>query len=335
MNKLHKYLINNLSATFFPIFITLYAVTSIIYLVKIASLTSIITMNGFEMLYLYFLNIPTILFYSLPVSFFVASIINVAKLSSEYELIVINSFGFSPLKIMKNFISISLLMSILLFIVSFILIPKANYSKDIFINKKKQEAKFNIKPSEYGQKFGPWYMYVEDKKKNTYFNIILYQNKKDENTFISAKKAILINNDYSLNLELYDGTSSVVTDELRFVQFEKMIINNELAQPKKITTLKDIINYWQHTKRKDKLIFYYFISLLPIISVLFYIALGYYNPRYQKNNSTMYAMIFLVSFIIIMQKLSKAENFNSMIYFPIIWIILSIIIYFKRVKKYF
>ena len=221
MNHLHKYLLNNLSSTFFPIFLTLFAVTSIIYLVKIASLTSIITMSGFEMMYLYLLDTPRILFYSLPVSFFVASIINISKLSSEYELIVINSFGLSPLKVMKNFIPISLLMSILLILISFILMPKADYSKDIFINKKKQEARFNIKPSEYGQKFGPWYIYVADKKKNTYFNIILYQNKKNKNTFISANKATLTNNGNSLSLILFEGTSSIISNELKLVKFKK------------------------------------------------------------------------------------------------------------------
>ena len=336
MSRLYNYLNTNLSSTFFPIFITLYAITSIIYLVKIASLTSIITMDGFEMMYLYFLNIPTILFYSLPVSFFVAASINIAKLSSEYELIVINSFGLSPLKVMKSLIPISLLMSTLLIIISFILMPKANYSKSIFINKKKQEARFNIKPSEYGQKFGPWYMYVESKEKTSYFNIILYQNKENSNTFISAKKAILINNGNSLSLKLYNGTSSIVNNNnLKLVEFSKMIINNELPQPKQITTLKDIINYWLNNPRIDNILFFYFISIIPIISILLFIAIGYYNPRYQKNRSTAYSMFFLITYIIILQKLSKTEDFTTMIYFPIFWILLSVLVYFIRVKKYF
>ena len=335
MKHIHKYLLNNLSSTFFPIFLTLYSITSIIYLVKIASLTSVITMDSFELIYLYFLNVPTILFYSLPVSFFVAAVINIAKVSSEYELIVINSFGFSPIRVIKNFIPISLLMSIALFIISFVLMPKAAYNKDIFINKKKQEARFNIKPSEYGQKFGPWYMYVEDKKDKEYFNIILYQNDKNKNTFISAKKAVLINNGNSLSLKLFDGTSSIITDKLRLVEFSKMTINSHLPNPKQITTLKDIINYWLHNARKDNLLFYFFISLMPFISVILYIALGYYNPRHQKNHSTAYAIIFLVIYISAMQKISKTDDLYSMIYFPIIWIILSMIIYIIRVKKYF
>jgi len=335
MNHLHKYLLNNLSSTFFPIFFTLFAVTSIIYLVKIASLTSVITMTGFEMMYLYSLNIPVILFYSLPVSFFVSAIINISKISSEYELIVINSFGLSPLKVMKNFIPISLLMSILLLLISFVLVPKADYSKDIFINKKKQEARFNIKPSEYGQKFGPWYIYVSDKKKNTYFNIILYQNEQNKNTFISAQKATLTNNGNSLSLELFQGTSSIITDELKLVKFEKMIINSHLKQPKEISSLKDIINYWMKGNNNDNLLKNFFISILPIISILLYISLGYFNPRYQKNHSTAYAMIFLISYIVIMQKLSKTEDLNTMIYLPIIWVLISIVIYILRIKKYF
>ena len=114
-----------------------------------------------------------------------------------------------------------------------------------------------------------------------------------------------------------------------------MIINSHLKQPKQISSLKDIINYWIHNARKDNLLFYYFISLIPIISILLYISLGYYNPRHQKNYSTLYSMFFLVSYIIIMQKLAKTEDLYTMIYLPIIWIILSFIMYFIRVKKYY
>jgi len=104
MKLLKKYLLINFSQTFFPIFLTLYSITSIIFLVKIASLTSIIQINFFELLELYLYSVPTILFYTLPISIFVSLSLTLSKLSSEYELIVITSFGLNPIKILKIFL---------------------------------------------------------------------------------------------------------------------------------------------------------------------------------------------------------------------------------------
>ena len=338
MIKLRLYVLKNLSSVFFPIFLTLFAITSIIFLVKIASLTSVITMNFSELLLLYSLKIPLILFYTLPVTFFVSSVINISKISSEYELIVITSFGLSPLKILKILIPVSLLTSLLLMIISFILIPKSTYIENLFLNKKKQEVKFNIKPSEYGQKFGPWYMYVEGKEKNDYKNMMLYKNDNGNDTFIIAKTARLHNNANSFTLELLNGTSSIIADDLTYINFQKMTLNNQLPQVKQLKSLKDLINYWiknRSYKKSLTLIRNVLISLLPVISLLFYIALGYYNPRHQKNHASSYSIVLVILYILLLQQLSLSINFSVLFYLPMSWIFMSIFIYYIRIKKYY
>lgn len=136
--KLKQYLLSQLSQTFFPIFFGLYFITSIIFLVKIASLTSAITMDFIELLKLYSYVMPTIIFFTLPISFFVSLVITLSKLSSEYELIVITSFGLNPLKIIKIFFPITLVLSIALLIVSLGLIPKSKYLNSTFLEQKKK-----------------------------------------------------------------------------------------------------------------------------------------------------------------------------------------------------
>ena len=91
--KLKQYLYSQLAITFFPIFLGLFFITSIIFLVKIASLTSIITINFIELFTLYAYVIPQIIFYTMPISFFISLVITLSKLASEYELTVITSFG--------------------------------------------------------------------------------------------------------------------------------------------------------------------------------------------------------------------------------------------------
>lgn len=100
---LKKYLFKNFSSSFFPIFFTLFSITSIVYLVKIASLTSVIQLNILELLLLYIYTIPKILFFVLPISYFVGLVMTFSKLSGEYELLVISSFGKNPISILKYF----------------------------------------------------------------------------------------------------------------------------------------------------------------------------------------------------------------------------------------
>ena len=80
--KLKHYLHSQLAITFFPIFFGLFFITSVIFLVKIAALTSIITINFAELFSLFAYVMPQIIFYTMPISFFLSLVItNSLKLS--------------------------------------------------------------------------------------------------------------------------------------------------------------------------------------------------------------------------------------------------------------
>lgn len=339
MKRLKKYLFKTISDTFFPLFFTLYSITSVILLVKIASYTSVITISFLELIYLYMLSVPQILLYTLPITFFISMILNLSKLSAEYELIVITSFGLSPLKLLKIFLPISFLFSFTLFIISFILIPQANYLEDKFMSQKSQDAQFNIKPSEYGQRFGPWYIYVEKKTKKLYKDIILFKPQEDSDRFILAKQAFIQNQDSSLSLNLFDGSVNTITKDINQIDFEKMIMNNHIKQSKNISSLDDIINYWKDntpksTKRR-MILQNTFIALLPLISILFYVAFGYFNPRYQKNRNTIYAISLVIFYMVITQNIATHREYYLLVLVPIVWIIISILFYIKKTKPYY
>lgn len=335
--RLNRYILSNLSNIFLPIFFTLFLIASIVYLVKIAALTSVIQLDISELFYLYYLNSPYLLFYTLPVTFFISVVITISKLANEYELIIFTSLGVSPLKIMKLFIPISLLFSIVIFIMSFVLVPKFYYMEKIFINQKKKEAQFNITPSAYGQRFASWFIYVNKKLDNDYEDIILYKHEKHSDKFIVAKKANIFNEKASLSLELYDGSSSTIKDDLQYIEFQKMIINHTLKNLRKISSLTDIVYFWKdrNNSRTKSLLKNFFLSILPIVSLLFYIALGYYNPRYQNNHATIFSILTVILYVVLMQTFANSLNLYTMIIFPIIWIGLSILLYIIRVKKYY
>ena len=225
---LKKYLLSNISTIFFPIFFVLFSITSIIFLVKIAALTSIIEINIFELLLLYSYTIPRILFYTLPISYFIGLAITLSRLSAEYELLVISSFGYRPLDTLKNVLVPTFLLSITLIVISLALMPKVTYLNNKFIQNKKTQAKFNIKASQYGQEFGNWLIYIDsDNGKNKFNNIKLLKKENNLDKFIIAKKAEVTNEDSNLNLMLHFGKAFVFSDALEQIDFETMTITDK------------------------------------------------------------------------------------------------------------
>ena len=337
MKLLEKYFFMTFSNTFFPIFLTLYTVTSIIFLVKIAALTSVIQINFMELMKLYSYSIPHILFYTLPISYFIGLTLSIAKLSKEDELIVITSFGLKPTKIIEVFLRITIALTILLLIISLGLRPKADYLREAFLNIKKQEAKFNIKASEYGQKIGSWLIYVDKEKNQNFKDITLLQLEDGKDTFISAKYATMETLQGSLNLNLMHGKSFVISDSLQQIDFEKMILNHTTAETKNIRSLNDIIMYWDDRKinldKSKDFSFRILISLFPILSLYFIIIFGFFNPRYNSDKSTILTSIVSIIFIVTASNLS-AKYPNDVLYaLPFSWLILSYVIYYFTVRK--
>lgn len=339
MKLLKNYLFITISQTFFPIFFTLFAITSIVYFVKIASLTSIIQINFLELMLLYLYSVADILFYTVPVSVFISFILSFSKLSSEYELMVLTSFGLNPLKFVKLIMPVLLLISFFLLIVSLAVFPKSDYLKNSFINQKKTEAQFNIKPSEYGQEFGEWLIYVKSEKKGLYEDMVLYRKNSQNQSFITAKKAYIENDGLALKLYLLDGSAVNLKSKMQQVDFEKMVIYNKIKQVANIKTLKDLVLYWQeisqNNAKKEDFIYYVLMSMFPLISVLMIVSLGYFNPRYDKNFATVYAVALAVVYIIAINKLSQGFGFELLYILPLLWIVVGYLIYLVKVRVYY
>lgn len=335
--KLKKYLLSQLSSTFFPIFLALFFITSIIFLVRIASMTSVVTINFIELMMLYAYVIPNILFYTLPVSFFVSLVITLSKLSNEYELIVITSFGLNPKDILKIFLPVTFIISISLLIISIGLIPKTKYLTTKMMDLKTKEANFNIKASEFGQKFGDWLIYISDKNDKTYHQVKLFKTEKEIDQFIISQNAVLNNTQGDLSFILNNGISFYFEKEkVNQINYEKMKINDTMSD-RKLDEFTNVFEYWQNRISLygdgDKFVFYILSSLFPVISLFLVITFGYYNPRYDKNRAVVLGVSFTVFFYIISDYLSKNILFNALYVVPFIWIILSYYLYKRNIEK--
>lgn len=335
--KLKQYLHSQLAITFFPIFLGLFFITSVIFLVKIAALTSIITLNFAELFTLFTYAIPQIVFFTMPISFFLSLVICLAKLAGEYELTVITSFGLNPVNILKIFAPLTLLLSAMLLVISVGLIPKTKFLTKQFLDKKKKEANFNIKPSQFGQKFGDWLIYIDGKDDKVYDQVKLFKTEKKEDQFVVSKTAILDNENGSLSFRLIDGKAFVINEkEFNQIEFKSMYINDSIADSK-LEIFTDSLSFWENNIRNDvdidDLTFYVLTSLFPLISLFLVITFGYFNPRYEKNRAVFYSLIAVVLYYVLIKLVGDKILLHALYVIPTIWIFGTYLLYSRTIQK--
>ncbi|WP_198305947.1 LptF/LptG family permease [Arcobacter vandammei] len=335
--RLNNYLHSQLAISFFPIFLGLFFITSMVFLVKIASLTSIITMNFFELFKLFSYSIPQIIFYTLPITFFISLAITLSKLSSEYELTVITSFGLNPERVLRIFFPITFILTILLLVISVALIPKTKYLSKQFIEIKKKESNFNIKESEFGQKFGDWLIYIDSKENNKFKNLKLFQAEKDKDQFVISKEAELNNEKGFLSFRLDDGVVYIMDNkELNQIEYDKLYINDSLADTK-ADNFTNTYDYWisnfKNNKDIDDFTFFILTSIFPLISLFFVITFGYFNPRYEKNKTVAYSILTVVIYYVLMKYIADRLLLHALYIIPLVWLVSSYVLYSRTIKK--
>ncbi|MCT7594881.1 LptF/LptG family permease [Aliarcobacter butzleri] len=335
--KLQRYLYSQLAITFFPIFFGLFFITAVIFLVKISALTAIITVNFFELFRIFSYTIPDIIFYTMPISFFISMVITLSKLSSEYELTVITSFGLNPFKILKIFLPLTLLLTLLLLVVSVGLIPKTDFERKQFVNIKKNEANFNIKSGEFGQKFGDWLIFINDKKNNLYEDVKLLKVQKDNDQFVISKNAVLENDNGVLSIRLDEGKAFLIDkEEFNQINYEAMYINDSISAAK-TTVFTTTYDYWKdNIKNKvdlDDLTFFILTSFFPLMSLFLVITFGYFNPRYEKNRAIMYSLISIVLYYVLIKSIGDKIFLHTLYIIPILWLSGTYFLYSKTIKK--
>lgn len=289
MSRVDRYLLNHFSGLFASLFFILFFITSIVFLIKITTLTSIIQMNFLELGTLYIYLLPRTLLYTLPVTFFIALALSLFQLSKENETIVLFTLGYNPKKIASLFFKLASFLSLMLIVDLIILVPISRQLNNNFIDYKKAEAKFNIKASEFGQKFSDWFVYIQAiDAQNVYRGVTLYQlpSAGENEKLILAQKATMetTNGALSLNLEkgkIFDFSQNTLQE----VHFESMRIH---SKPKNtLSPVQTIVEYWdgvfKDKKRAYDLSFFLLISLFPLASTWIALSLGIVTYRYHRE----------------------------------------------------
>ncbi len=339
MNKLQKYIISHLSILFLSIFSALFAIASIVFLIKLATYTAVIQLDILDMTKLYIFVIPELLFFTLPITFFVAAALTIFRLSTDNEIIVLFALGIHPKFILKTLLKPALLLSALLMFNFFVIFPHAKILSKNFISYKKSEAKFNLSASEFGHKFGDWLLYLGKKNSDdSYSDVFLFNKKAKEEILIEAKKAKIINDSGVLKLKLFNGEGySYSKEKFTQIDFETMFINDTMNS--NILQYKNAIDYWTdpeyRKKRSSRFITDLLLSLFPVASLFFILSISIVRARDQKTKIYLYLFLGLLIYYGTTLWLQKILLFYTIPLILITWLTVTYILYRKIIVARF
>jgi len=339
MDRLQKYIINNLSVLFLSIFLPLFAIASVIFLIKLATYTAVIQISIWEMTKLYFFILPEILFYTLPITFFIAAVLSLFRLSTDNEIVVLFALGIHPKFIIRTLLKPAMLLSALLIFDFFILFPHATVLSSNFVSYKKSEAKFNLSASEFGHSFGDWLLYVgSNNSDGTYGDVFLFNKDEKEEILIGAKKAEIINDSGILRLKLSDGEGySYSQEKFSQINFKTMYINDTMSTD--LTTYRTPLEYWksEHRRESKKHMFITdtLLSLFPVLSLFLVAAIGIVHVRHQKGRVYLYLFLGIVVFYGATIGLQNILSFYTIPVVALAWLLATYIYYRKTIVARF
>ncbi|NOQ32380.1 MAG: LptF/LptG family permease [Helicobacteraceae bacterium] len=339
MDSLRRYIIKNFSLLFFSIFMPLFVIASVVFLVKLATYTSVIQLSIFEMFKLYLFILPEIFFYTLPITFFIAATMSLFQLSTDNEMVVVFSLGIEPNFILKTLLRPALLLSVLMSFNFFVLFPHSTVLSTNLIRYKTSEAAFNLSASEFGHSFGNWLLYIgkanEDK---TYSDVFLFNKSKEEEILISANKAEVLNDGGLLVLKLSDGEGYSYSQE-RFnqLEFETMKINNALKTD--LRPYASSLEFWLSNDRRESkremFITDTLLSIFPVLSLFLVMSIGIVNVRHQKAKIYLFLFLSIAAYYGLTIGLIKVLGFYNIPFVIFLTLLVSIPIYKKAILSRF
>ncbi|MDY0122482.1 MAG: LptF/LptG family permease [Sulfurimonas sp.] len=339
MYKLRNYIIKHFSILFVSMFLPLFAIASVVFLIKLATYTAVIQLSIWEMTQLYIFTLPEILFYTLPITFFVAATLTLFRLSNDNEIIVLFSLGIHPKFLLRVLLKPALLLSILLAFNFFVIFPHAKVLSSNMITFKKSEAKFNLSASEFGHSFGDWLLYIgAENKDGSYGDVFLFNKKKEEEILISANQAEVINDGGVLRLKLSDGEGySYSKEKFTQIDFETMFINDTMKTD--LTAYEDTLGYWLSEHRRDKKITMFItdtlLSLFPLLCLFLVLSIGIIHARHQKSKTYLYLFLGIVIFYGSTIGLQKVLSFYTIPIVAFVWLGVTYFMYRKMIVARF
>ena len=203
-----RYLLKKIVGYFFIIATILIC---LIWFTKVISFIKYITEKGisvFSFFHLFFLVLPSLTLLIIPISLFIAIIASYSSMKSHNEITILRNSGLNKIAIVKPAIFVSIILSLICFLITLYLMPMANKNLKTTLNSFGSDyANIMISPGIF-ESLNNLTIYVDGRDANNKLSgILLYENYNEENSVtMTAKEGDLIEEDGSILIHLRNGT---------------------------------------------------------------------------------------------------------------------------------
>ena len=315
-NKIYKYLSTEILKNFITILVTF---TAIAWVVRAVNFLDLMVDDGFSS-NIYFqyslLNITTIMSRFVPLAFLLSLTISIIKFEKQQELLILWTSGLTKIKIVNIFLLLAFYVTIFQLILSLFINPYLlNKSRTLLNDGEELQVNTILKSNDFSDSFKNITFYIHEKNSNNEllnifikdaggnFKTIVEESENSKNTTIIAKKGFVSNN----KLILFNGTIQTLNknNEFKNIKFEK----TELS----------LINVSTRTIKQLKIQETSSSSLLRC----------FFDP---KNNTNLTNCSVNNLQVEVAQTLSR--RLGAPLYIPLISIIVSFLLIYKKEKKY-
>ena len=216
----------------FPFFMTLFIFTFVLLIGKILQIIEMMVNKGiafFTVIKLILLIMPSFLTFTMPISFLIAVLIGLGRLSGDNEITVLKASGMSLYQLMVPIVSAAVIVSMMTAIVS-LFAPISNLAtKNLLFQIVQQRASIGIKERTFNDDFQGLVLYTDHISANgDYMEGVLISDSRltKETTTIIAKRGFLVSNPQSMTvtLRLMDGSIHAV--DSKFEKYKKTDFSN-------------------------------------------------------------------------------------------------------------
>lgn len=208
MKILRNYILKDFLGTFMFSALSLTMIMLLGNLMKLADMIIRKGVNAVDALKIFFFFMPYILGFILPISFLLGVLLAMGRLIADNEIIAINCAGVSRLAILKPFLIMGVIASLLLIVINDRVVPNFHYQyRTQLSNIYSKNMSSLIEPGVFLENFENYVIYVSDSQNNKLKNVYIYetadQNGVSKVTF--AKQAEFTIADETLRMRLEDG----------------------------------------------------------------------------------------------------------------------------------
>ncbi|MFB3924593.1 MAG: LPS export ABC transporter permease LptF [Syntrophales bacterium] len=217
---INKYILREIT---FPFLMTLFIFTFVLCIGKILQVMEMMVNKGisfFDVALLMLYIMPSFLIITIPISFLIAVLTSLGRLSSDNEITVLRASGFSLYQVLSPIAMAALVVFLITFVIGFFAPHSNQATKNLLFQIIKQKASIGIKEKIFNDDFRGLVLYADEiPASGDYMSGVLVSDNRltKEPATIIAKKGYLVSNPQSMTvtLRLMDGSIHSVDTNLQ------------------------------------------------------------------------------------------------------------------------